>query len=74
MANRWDSISFMIFGLVLVVISLYEILHHDYDFYLSGQEGGWTSYFAFLLLGLFLLVSGLIGLVRAMRSKTPAEP
>jgi hypothetical protein len=74
MASRWDHISFTILGVVLVVVSLYEILHHHYEFFLSGQEGGWTSYFAYFLLGLFFLVAGLIGLVRGMRSMRPAQP
>jgi hypothetical protein len=73
MANRSDSIFFTIAGLLLALFSLYEILHHQYDFFLS-REGNWTSYFGCLLLGLFFSVTGLIGWVRSMRGKRPIQP
>jgi hypothetical protein len=40
MANRSDSIFFTIAGLLLALFSLYEILHHQYDFFLSGEGAG----------------------------------
>jgi hypothetical protein len=73
MANRSDSIFFTIAGLLLALFSLYEILHHHYEFFLSG-EGGWTSYFGCLLLGLFFFVAGVISWVRSVRGKGPVLP
>jgi len=74
MAKRWDSIFFTIVGVLLSLFSLYQILHHRYEFYLQGEEGGWTSNFAYLGLGFFFFVTGLIGWVRSVRGKVPNPP
>ncbi len=64
----------MLAGEQLARFSLYQILHHNYEYFASGEGGGWHSYFAYLGLGLFFFVAGLIGWVRSTRSKRTETP
>jgi hypothetical protein len=70
MTARTSNIAYMVLGLLLVLIYVFALLHHQYEFFDdSFEEAGWISYLFFLLGGVWFVVFGLIGLVRLKQGK-----
>jgi TRAP-type C4-dicarboxylate transport system permease small subunit len=66
MKNRTSNIMFVLVGILLLFVSTRSLLHHHYDYFDSvGQM--WIPYFALLLLGVWIFLCGLVGLVRNAR-------
>jgi hypothetical protein len=62
------NISFVLLGLLLSLFLAHALLHRHYEYFDRGERG-WVSYFAYLLLGVLIFLTGAIGLVRAARRK-----
>jgi hypothetical protein len=74
--NRFWNISLMLLGIVVAVLSMVAfLLGHRYVYYGEvWSEGiGWRSTIGLLLMGVWLFILGLVGLIRKKRIKHPKE-
>jgi TRAP-type C4-dicarboxylate transport system permease small subunit len=66
MKNRTSNIMFVLIGALLLFISARSLLHHRNEYFDSLRQM-WISYVALLLLGAWIFLYGLVGLVRNAR-------
>jgi hypothetical protein len=66
------NIAFAIFGILLIVFSLWDLLHHEYLQFDRLRQVRYPTV-AFLLVGLFFFFYGLIGFIRGKRRRSSEE-